>query len=260
VIALDFGFGDLEAGLWLLVFCMTRIAAALLAAPLFGLAAVPMQLRVAVSGAIAVLVCNWLPVTAPPALLSLEGLIAVLGEVVIGLSLGFVLQIVFAAPIIAAEVIGGSMGMAMATSVDPVNGGHSPALGQYFSIVMVLIFLGLGGHLQFIALVIKSYEAFPPGTAWFSAARMEQVAGFAGALFSTAVVIALPVALVLLAVQVATGIVSRSAPALNLFALGLPAGVLAGIAALILTAPLLTDRLTLLGADAIEMSESLLQR
>lgn len=260
MIALEFGFGAVEQSLWLLLFTMTRVAAALLASPLFGAMSVPVQLRVAISGAIAVLVCNWIPVAVPPALLSLEGMLALAGEVAIGLSLGFALQIAFAAPIVAAEQIGGSMGMAVATSVDPASGAQSPALGQYFTVVLMVLFLGLGGHLQFIALIVRSYDAFPPGSAWFSAERMEQVAGFGGALFSTAVVIALPVTVVLLCVQVVTGVLSRSAPALNLFALGLPAGVLAGIAAVIVTAPLLTDRLTLLSADAIDMSASLLSR
>jgi flagellar biosynthesis protein FliR len=68
---------------------------------------------------------------------------------------------------------------------------------------------------------------------------------------ATALAIALPVALLLLLVQVMTGVISRSAPSLNLFALGLPAGVLAGIAALILAAPMVTDRLTDLSATAV---------
>lgn len=260
MIALDFGFGNLEPALWLLVFTMTRIAAALLASPLFGASAVPMQLRVAISGALAVLACNWLPVTAPPALLSLAGLLAVAGEVAIGLSLGFVMQLAFAAPVVAAEMIGGSMGLAIATASDPNSGAHSPALGQYFSVMLMVIFLGVGGHLQFLALVMRSYEAFPPGATWFSAERMEQVASFATAMFATGVAIALPVTLVLLVVQVVTGVLSRSAPTLNLFALGLPAGIIAGLAALIASAPLLADRLTLLSTDAIAMTESVVTR
>jgi flagellar biosynthetic protein FliR len=260
VIALQFGFGSAEQSLWLLVFAMTRIGAALLAAPLFGAVAVPMQLRVAVSCALAVLAINWLPVAAPPALLSLDGLLAVLGEVAIGLSLGFVLQLAFAAPIVAAETIGGSMGMGIATTADPASGAHSPALGQYFTVLLIVIFLGTGGHLQFIALIMRSYEAFPPGSAWFSGERMEQLVGFGGTLFATAVAIALPVTMVLLVVQVVTGVLSRSAPALNLFALGLPAGVLAGIAALILAAPLVTDRLAQLSAEGIELTAQVLAR
>lgn len=258
MIALNFGFGALEAEFWRLLFVMTRIGAAMLAAPFFGAGAVPPQARVVVTGAIAVLVCAWTPVAAPPALLSLPGVLAVAGEALVGLSLGFVLQIAFAAPVMGAEVIGGAMGMSMATAVDPNSGSQSPALGQYFTVVITLIFLALGAHLQWIGLVVESYRVFPPGHTWLGADRFADVAGFATTMFVTAVAIALPVTLVLLVVQVVTGVLSRSAPALNLFALGLPAGVLAGIAALIAAAPLLTDQLADLTTLAIDQSRSLL--
>jgi flagellar biosynthetic protein FliR len=260
VINLSFGFGPVEAEFWRWMFVMTRIGAAMLAAPFFGAASVPMQVRVAVTGAIAVLVCAWTPVAAPPALISANGILMVMGEVLIGLSLGFVLQIAFAAPTIAAEIIGGSMGMAMATAVDPTSGAHSPALGQYFGVVLTVIFLALGGHLQWIHLVIDSYQAFPPGRTWLGPDKLSVIAGFAGTMFATAVAMALPVTLVLLVVQVVTGVLSRSAPALNLFALGLPAGVLAGMAALIASAPLITDQMTDLSAQAIAQTQSVLVR
>lgn len=258
MIALNFGFGALEAEFWRLLFVMTRVGAALLAAPFFGAGSVPPQVRVIATGAIAVLVCAWTPVVAPPALFSVQGLLAVAGEALVGLSLGFVLQLTFAAPIMAAEVIGGAMGMSMATAVDPNSGAQSPALGQYFTVVITLIFLALGAHLQWIHLVVDSYAVFPPGQTWLGPDKFAEIAGFATAMFVTAVAIALPVTLVLLIVQVVTGVLSRSAPSLNLFALGLPAGVLAGIAALIAAAPLLTDQLTDASAAAIEQSRSIL--
>ena len=260
MIQLNFGFGAVEGELWRLLFTMTRIGAALLAAPLFGAASVPVQLRVIVTGAIAVMVCGWLPVQTPPAIFSLAGLLATLGEVLIGLSIGFVLQLSFAAPTIAAEVIGGAMGMGIATAADPNTGAHSPAPGQYFAVVLTCIFLAMGCHLQWIGLIIRSYETFPPGETWLAPERMSEIAGFASAMFTTAIAIALPVTLVLLIVQLATGVLSRSAPALNLFALGLPAGVLAGIAALIAAAPLLTDQLTDVSAQAITQTAALVSR
>ena len=72
--------------------------------------------------------------------------------------------------------------------------------------------------------------------------------------------IALPVTLILLLVQVLTGILSRSAPSLNLFALGLPAGVLDGMAALIISAPLIYDQFTGLVGDALGQTESVIAR
>jgi flagellar biosynthetic protein FliR len=258
VIALNFGFGALEAEFWRLLFVMTRVGAAMLAAPFFGAGSVPPQARVIVTGAIAILICAWTPVAAPSALFSLQGMLSVAGEALVGLALGFVLQIAFAAPMIGAEIISGAMGMSMATAVDPNSGSQSPALGQYFTVVVTLIFLALGAHLQWISLLMESYRVFPPGQTWLGPEKLAAIAGFATTMFATAVAIALPVTLVLLVVQVVTGVLSRSAPALNLFALGLPAGVLAGIAALIAAAPLLTDQVTDLSVTAVAQTRSLL--
>jgi len=171
-----------------------------------------------------------------------------------------VLQFAFAAPVIAAEMIGGAMGMSMATAVDPNSGSQSPALGQYFTVVVTLIFLSLGGHLQWLALVIDSYRVFPPGHTWLGPDRFAEIAGFAGSMFITAVAIALPVSLIMLVVQLVTGILSRSAPALNLFSLGLPAGVLAGIVGLIIAAPVLTDQASLLTEDALAATAKVLAK
>jgi flagellar biosynthetic protein FliR len=260
VIALDFGLGAVEQEFWRMLFLMTRIGAALVAAPFFGAASVPMTVRVAVTAALAIFVAAWFPVTAPPALLSADGLLAIAGEVLIGLTLGFVLQIAFAAPAVAAELISGGMGMSMAISADPSGGGSTTAFGQYFTIVLTLIFLAMGAHLHWIALLVESYRVFPPGDTWLGAERFEMIASFAGTMFETAVRIALPVTLVLLLVQILTGVLSRSAPALNLFALGLPAGVLAGIAALIIAAPILYDQFADLISVALGQTESVLLR
>ncbi len=248
----DFGFGNIEAELWKLIFISTRIGAALVAAPIFGATSVPVQLRVVMAGAIGVFVQIWVPVATPADLISLAALTALIGEIVIGLACGFVLQLSFAAPVLAAEQISGAMGMAIATAADPNTGGQSTALGQYFTLVLTLIFLAVGGHLLWLRLVIESYRAMPPGGDWFGADQAMMIVAFAGEMFATAVAIALPVTLALLLVQMVTGVLSRSAPSLNLFSLGLPAGVLAGIAALIAATPLITEQFVSLSAQAID--------
>lgn len=257
---LAFGFGPLEAEFWRWLFVMTRIGAALFAAPIFGASGVPAQVRVIATGALAVLVCNWSPVQAPAALFSLAGALAVAGEVLVGLALGFVLQLAFAAPTLAAEVVGAGMGMSIASAADPQTGAHSPALGQYYGVVLTLVFLGLGGHLLFLDLVVKSYASFPPGQTWLGPDRLAGIAAFASQMFATALAIALPVTLILLLVQLAAGVLSRSAPALNLFSLGLPAGVVAGLAALIVSAPLTSDLMADLAALGLRQAETVIAR
>jgi flagellar biosynthetic protein FliR len=246
--ALDFGFGALEHEFWRWIFVMTRIGAALLAAPFFGAAGVPPQARVVLAGALGVLVCNWTAVAAPAVLFSMSGLLAV------------VLQIAFAAPLIAAEVIGGGMGMNLAATVDPQTGAHSPALGQYFMVVLTLVFLGLGGHLHWLGLVVRSYQMLPPAQTWLGVGVLGRITALGSDMFLTGATMALPVTLVLLVVQLAAGVLSRAAPALNLFSLGLPAGIVAGIMALILSAPLLADRMTALSAEALGAAAQVVTR
>lgn len=255
MIALDLGIGGLEAELWRVVFLMTRIGAALIAAPFFGAASVPAPVRVSLTGALAIFTSIWMPaIVIPPALLSVAGLLAIAGEAFIGLAIGFVLQLAFAAPTIAAELIGGGMGMSLATSTDPSHGGTTTAFGQYFTIVLTLIFLATGAHLHWLALLMESYRVFPPGATWLGAERLGMIAGFAGFMFETAVRIALPVVLVLFLVQLVTGILSRSAPSLNLMAMGLPAGVLAGLAGLIIAAPLIFDQFADIAAESVDFA------
>lgn len=261
MIALDFGIGALEGELWRVVFLMTRIGAALFAVPFFGAASVPIPVRVSLTGALAIFTSIWMPaVETPPALLTAAGLMAIAGEVLVGLALGFVLQLAFAAPTVAAELIGGGMGMSMATIVDSNSGGSTTAFGQYFTIVLTLIFLATGAHLQFLALVTESYRAFPPGETWLGAERLGLITGFGGFLFETALRIALPVVIVLFLVQLVTGILSRSAPSLNLMAMGLPAGVLAGLAGLIISAPLIFDQFTWMVGEGIGLVGQVLAR
>lgn len=250
----DFGLGAIEANLWALIFVMVRVGAAVLAAPIFGARMVPPQVRTVLAGAMGVFILNWVPVQVPEDMLALPTLVALLVEAVIGFTLGMVLQIAFAAPMIAGEQIAGGMGMAMATAVDPSSGAQSGVLGQMFSVVLTLLFLAVGGHLLWLQLVVESYVLFPPGAEWDLATRGWLVASYFTQALATAVAIALPVTLVLLLVQVVTGVIGRSAPSLNLFALGLPASVLAGLAALIASLPLLNEHFVSLVQMAIEQA------
>lgn len=222
------------------------------AAPLFGAMSVPVQLRALFGLALAFFVMNWTPVPPLPDMLSFAAVLMVIQELAIGVALGFVLQLAFAMPLIAAEQIAGTMGLAIATSIDPNSGAQSGAVGQYFSLLLTLLFIAIGGHLVWLELVIESYRAMPVGGAGFDSTMATRIVGFGSTAFLTAAAIALPVVLVLLLVQTVTGVLSRSAPALNLFALGLPAGVLAGLAALILTVGIIAEQLTDVAEMALE--------
>jgi len=256
---LDFGFGGLEEQLWQVLFLSIRCGAALLAAPMVGGMAVPPQLRALLALVFAVFISAWIPLPALPDIMSFAAILAILQEVVIGAALGFVLQVAFAVPLIAAEQIAGTMGLAIATSIDPASGAQSGALGTFFGLILMLLFYAIGGHLLWFQLVIESYRILPAGSFAVGDVHVRDIVTFAGYGFVTAAAIAFPVVLILLTVQVVTGTISRSAPALNLFALGLPAGVLAGISALIIVMPIVVEQFVTLLSNALDQSAALLQ-
>jgi flagellar biosynthetic protein FliR len=109
-------------------------------------------------------------------------------------------------------------------------------------------------------LIVRSYAVFPPGESMLSQAHYQQVIDFGGDMLSTAVLLALPVTLLLLLVNIVTGVISRSSPSLNLFALGLPAGVLAGLIALVMAAPVMNDQLIELAGQAVDNVDVMLTR
>jgi len=256
---LNLGFGSLEAQLWVIVLLSIRSGAALMAAPMIGGTGVPVQLRILLSLVLGYFVASWVPLPAPPPMLSIAAVLVVVQEVAVGLMLGFVLQIAFAIPLIAAEQIAGTMGLAIATSVDPSSGAQSGALGTYLGLVMSLLFYATGAHLLWFELMVESYRLLPAGQFAFGAWRAESVVLFMGYGLATAAAIALPVVLVLLLVQIVTGLIARSAPALNLNTLGLPAGVVAGLAAMIIALPVMTAQIRGAIEAALEQTEVLLR-
>jgi flagellar biosynthetic protein FliR len=253
----DFGFGPIAGQLWTILFLSARIGAALMAAPLFGGKTVPVPLRAMLSVVIGYFIASWMPLSVLPEPFSSAAIMALLQEIMIGLALGFVLQVAFIVPLIAGEQISGTMGLALATSIDPNSGTQSGAVGQYFSVLLTLIFLSIGAHLLWIELVVESYRLLPAGSAVFGAEQADNIVRFGGLAFATAAAIALPIVLVLLLVQLTTGVISRSAPSLNLFALGLPAGLLAGLAALIITLPILFEQFEDLSGLMVERASQL---
>lgn len=245
-----------EPQIWALVFVMVRIGAAFVAAPLFGAVAIPVVVRVSLSGAIAFLVLAAHPVAPPPHVFALATFLAIAAEALVGLAMGFILQIAFAAPMIASEVIGTSMGIGFATAIDPQNGRSTPALGQFFSMMLTLLFLAVNGHLILVEMIVKSYDVLPAGAAWMTAAQLKNIAFFGGYIFTAGLLLALPVGFLLLCLNLIVGMLSRSAPALNLFAVGLPASLAVGVVALALAFPAMGEYMLVIIREALAAAES----
>jgi flagellar biosynthetic protein FliR len=209
-----------------------RIAGVVMIAPVFGARLVPPRVRVALAVAATVVMAPLVPV-AQPFDLSVATAFTVMQEVLIGAAIGFCLQMIFDALIIAGQTIAMSMGLGLATMVDPQRGISVPVVSQFFVILGLLIFLALGGHLATVRLIADSFATLPVGEP-LGADGAFAIAAWGSQMFAGALRIALPAATALLVANIAFGVMSRAAPTLNLFAVGLPAGLLIGFLLLLM--------------------------
>lgn len=251
------GFGlSIEPQLWALLFAMVRVSAAFIAAPVFSAVSVPLPVRISLSGAIGVMVLNVTDFAPPEHIFAISTIVMVGAEALIGLALGFVLQIAFSAPMVASEVIGMSMGLGFANAVDPNSGTSTPALGQFLTLLLTLLFLAVDGHLVLIDLIVRSYEVMPPG-AWIAPAQLLNIALFGGYAFLAGLLLALPVGFLLLCLNIIVGMISRAAPALNLFSVGIPASLAIGVVAILLALPAMGDYLLIIIREALDAAPRL---
>jgi flagellar biosynthetic protein FliR len=237
------GLGGLELQFlidFMLVFFLhtLRLSAFFLSAPFFGAAAIPVQVRVIVSVAIAFGFYGLIEVPDPQNLPFLSLIEVALIEVVIGLSIGLAFTIAFSAVALTGEKIAASAGLGFAAQMDPNSGGQTPVISQFLNLFAIAAFLSLNGHLHMIGLIRMSYEVLPLGQPFKFSAFITGGLAAAGHMFTIASQLMLPVVSILLLANITVGVVTRSAPQLNLFSFGFPLTMLTCFVALyVSTAP-----------------------
>ncbi len=229
--AIELSTGQLEGYVAQAFFPFARIGACLMVAPMFGARFVPARTRILLSVALTALVMPLLPAPAI-APFSGEGFVVVAQQLLIGVALGFALQVVFDALGLAGQLLANSMGLSFAFNVDPLRGSSTAALGQLYIILATLVFLSLDGHLALIEVLVAGFTPMPIG-AGLPHEGLWAIVLWGGTLFSGAISIALPGVTALLIVNLAFGVMSRAAPSLNLFAVGFPISLIFGLVVLL---------------------------
>jgi flagellar biosynthesis protein FliR len=249
--------GQLEAWLDQVLWPFIRVGSCLMVAPVLGGQAVPARIRIVLAGAIALIVAPLISIPAQLSAFSIEGLIVTAQQVVIGIALGFCLQLVFDAMTLGGQLIANSMGLSYALSVDPVRGTGTTAVGQIYTILVTLVFLALNGHLRLIEVLADGFRTLPIGGTGIDTANLWQIVIWGGTLFSGALSIALPGVTALLIVHLAFGMVSRAAPSLNLLSVGFPVTLVFGLLVLIVSVPQLLSGFERLLGQAFMLLQSL---
>ncbi|MBY4675957.1 flagellar biosynthetic protein FliR [Marinobacterium arenosum] len=219
-----FEISILEIEQWVAAFLwpLFRIASFFMVMPVIGSQLVPVRIRLGLALAVTVLVVPLLPPMPEFDGLSLQTLLVILQQVLIGTVLGFIAQILFQVFVLGAQLIATQMGLGFASMTDPANGVSVVILGQIYLTLVMLLFIVMNGHLVLIDVLVRSFNLIPVGLEGLKPDVFWQIALSGLWLFSAALLMSLPAVTALLVVNFAFGIMTRAAPQLNIFAIGFP--------------------------------------
>jgi flagellar biosynthetic protein FliR len=247
---MDFLVADIVEFFYKFLWPMIRISAFLLTAPFFSIRAVTVRIRVLLATTLTLMIYpvhDW-PILNP---ISSLGLQEIFVQVFIGALMGLMLQIINAALIVGGQAMSASMGLSMANMMDP-NMGNVPVISQFLLICSTLIFVGLGGHVLVLALVAESFASLPILQSVEVQALVSFMLEWSTMTFLGAILLGLPIMGSLLFINMGLGVITRAAPALNIFAVGFPAMILAGIVLLAMSMSSIGFRVTWLWQQAFD--------
>ena len=227
-------FTSVELNAWIAAYFypLARILALLVAAPPFNNAALPRRVRLFVGIAICIAITPALPKLPPIAPASGEGLLILAQQMLIGFAMGLALRLVFSAIDLAGMMISNQMGLGFATAYDPQSTSQTPVVSEFLGILALLVFMGINGHLMVIATLTKSFSVLPIAAWSIKTGTWLNLAAAGGVIFSSGLLLALPIVVALLITNIALGVLGRVSPQLNLMAIGFPVTLILGFSAL----------------------------
>ncbi|MDX1705767.1 flagellar biosynthetic protein FliR [Pseudidiomarina sp.] len=248
-------FAQLEHWISLFLWPFCRFSGVLLIAPVLSHSSLPRQIKLGLALIFTVVISPLLPPLPDVPLFSWESFGIIVEQLLIGVAIGLVMQVVFAAIQAAGEFIGLQMGLAFATFFSPDSGANTMILSRLFYVFSMLMFLAIDGHLLLLEVLARSFIMLPIGTIGMNADAFELIARFGAVIFSAGILLALPVFGALLIVNLTLGILNRSAPQLTVFSIGFPMSLTLGLVLLLV---LMTElgtylqRMFQVGLDMVE--------
>jgi flagellar biosynthetic protein FliR len=210
-----------------------RVGGLLLLSPILGSRIAPVRVRAALAFFLAVTMLPVLPAEAANDLARDGGVVRLCGaaalEITIGFGIGLVAQFFLAGAQMAGQLSGVQMGVGIANLIDPQTHEHITSLAQWQNLMALLVFLAIDGHHLLIRALAESFALLPIGGGFPAAEGLGRVLALAGGIFVIALKIAAPVLVLLLLVNGVMGVLSKLIPQMNVFIVGFPLNVAAGL-------------------------------
>ena len=160
-------------------------------------------------------------------------------ELVIGAILAFAVFAGFAVFQFAGRVMDTQLGFGVAGLIDPSTRSQAPLLGMLLNMAAVITFFLVNGHHLLIRGLAYSLEHVPVGVP-LRDIPVDQVVAQFGAMFAFSAMLAAPVMIVTLLIDISMAMMARTMPQMNVFLIGLPLKIFVGLLVLALSLNYLT--------------------
>jgi len=239
---------------WVVAFMwpLSRILGLFSSSPLFSLSNFPMMARVGMGLAITILIAPVLPPHSIQDPFSFSGFASLFNQFIIGISIGFVLRIFFTAIEMTGNLIGMSMGMGFASFYDPQTQSQTQVISQFFSMVLILLFITTDLHLLVIESLVNSFYTIPFDQTSLNIKGFKDIAFLGAKVFSIGLQLSLPLVTALLITNLALGVLTKAAPQLNIFGIGFPITMAVGLTMIFVSLPYLITPFIKTLSDGIE--------
>ncbi|MBQ4831775.1 flagellar type III secretion system protein FliR [Pseudoalteromonas sp. MMG010] len=162
-------------------------------------------------------------------LFSFKMILVVIQQMLIGVAIGFASTLMLNTFVLAGQILAMQTGLGFASVVDPSNGLSVPAVGQFYLILSTLLFFVFNGHLMMIQMIVHSFIVLPIDGTWWAVDHYWDIVTWGGWMFTTALVLSLAPLTAMLVINMSFGVMTRAAPQLNIFSIGFPFTLVAGL-------------------------------
>lgn len=206
--------------------CLARVGSMFGATPVFNGAQVPPQMRIGITVLFSLLVFPVAEQFLPQQGFTVVELSLLLAqEVILGLLVGFLAQLVFMAAEFSGSLIGYQMGFAAANVFDPTTQRQVALISQFQGVFAILLFLALDIHHLFLEAIVSSFEMLPPGTLNLSGGAIPMIMELANHSLILSIRLVAPLLVLLILSNLTLGIMARVFPQLNVFLLSFPLNI-----------------------------------
>jgi len=217
---------------------LLRVMALIMTAPILSEKSIPKRVKIGLGMLITFVIAPTMPPVNIP-IFSPQAVWLALQQVLIGVAIGFTMQLAFAAIRTAGELIGLQMGLSFATFFDPGSHLNMPVLARVIDMLAMLLFLTFNGHLWLISMLVDTFHTLPIGGNPVNSNAFLALTRAAGLIFINGLMLALPVITLLLTVNLSLGLLNRMAPQLSVFVIGFPITLTVGLILMGLLMPLI---------------------